>query len=152
MDDLIAAVCKAARKPDVCRRMNEHAVTSGAKYSERRQDASQNTVFVADHFSRKACHTVLLFMPADDLFIVFISHFKISVGRMLDSFCDRFRNRRARGKVHVSNPHRDAVKSVLRGTRRKGRIPFTKGIHCDGILAISVHYTLKIIFHSATLR
>ena len=66
VDDVIAVVFQAAGKADVGRAQNEDLVAARAEDVQRRHNAAQHAVFIADMLRQQALHTILRPLPVDD--------------------------------------------------------------------------------------
>ena len=145
VDDLVAIVVDAHRKADVGGAVEQYAVTGGRKRGQRRDNAAQNTVLVADCFFGQTGHTVADRLPLYDRIVILVRCLKVAEGRVLGSLDDGFRDGGHGGKVHVRDPHGDDVKAVLGQVRGKAG---AETVNSDGVLAVAIHDGCKIVLHS----
>ena len=128
--------------------MEQYAVTGGRKRGQRRDNAAQNTVLVADCFFGQAGHAVAGRLPLYDRIVILVRCLKVAEGRVLGSLDNGFRDGGHGGKVHVRDPHGDDVKAVLGQVRGKACAETVNG---DGVLAVAIHDGCKIVLHSSFL-
>ena len=148
MNDIVPAVLKAECKSYISGRMQQNIVTFGAENSQGRENAAQDAVFIADPFSSEVMNSVPDLVPLYDLFVILFSYVKISISRVRRSPDHRLRYGGTGRKIHISDPHRDYIETLIGGGRRKGGITLSERIYCDRIHSASVHDRCKIIFHS----
>ena len=147
MDNAIARGFDGLSKADVGRTMDQHRVTGLHIGAQRRYDAAQHTVFVADMLKRQALDAITAALPLDNAVEVLGARIKVAKHRVLGTPNDVFLNRRHRGKVHIRHPHRDAVEALVGNVwRHTGDL--APGVNGDGVHAVAVDKRAKIVFHA----
>ena len=147
VDDMVAVILQAACKADVGRAQDEDVVALGAVNVQRRHNAAQHAVFIANVLRKKTLHTVLCPLPVDDSLVIRIRRAEIAEERVPDSFGNGLRNGGDGCKVHVRDPHgkkRNAVLGRVRGEARHGADP----VDSQRVHSMAVINGRKIVMHN----
>ena len=135
-------------KADIGRTMDQHRVTGLHIGAQRRYNAAQHTVFIANMLRRQALNAVTTALPLDNAIEVLGAWIKVAKHRVLSTLNDVLLDRGHRGKVHIRHPHRDAVEALIGHVwRHTGDL--APGVNGDGIHAVAVDKRGKVVFHAA---
>ncbi len=137
VDNVIAIIGQANGKADVGRRVNQNAVSFGAKYIQSRDYSAKNAVFIGDVLTGQTGHPIPLFMPADNGIIILVPRLEIAEMRLLHPGNHGLLNGGQNRKIHVCYPHGDGVKALLGGIGRHIR-HLAKGINRQGVFIPAV--------------
>ncbi len=146
MHHLISIISNASSKPNIRRAVKKYRISRCSKRSQRRNYASENSIFISNTFFRQSGNSVSLHLPVNDRLKIFFSRRKIPVCRMLRTSDDRLRDRRYCWEIHICYPHRDHIKTVLWfGWTWTAA---SQSVYCNRIHIMSVYDRCKIVFHS----
>ena len=145
VDDFKAVVFKAARKADISGAVHEHGVARRGKSRQRRNDAAQYAVFIADMRTGQSLDTVPVFLPADNRVKICVRRRKIAERRMFRARDDRVLDFGQRRKIHVRHPHGDHIKPLFRFVRCETG---AKAVDGNRIHAVALQMRGKIVLHS----
>ena len=134
-------------KTDVGGAMDQHRVAGLHIGAQRRHDAAQHAVFVADMLRRQTLNAVATALPFEDAVEVLGARIKVAKHRVLGTLNDVFLDRGDGGKVHVGHPHGDAVEALVRHVRSHTG-DLAPGVNGDGIHTVAVDKRGKVVFHA----
>ena len=143
---MIPVIFQAHGKSHIGRRMKQHLVSFGTQYIQRAEHATEHAILISDVLCFQSAHSVAIFLPPDDGVKIFLRGAEVAVRRVRGPLCQRFRDGRHGGKIHIRHPHGNDGKTVLRRLRGKSRI-LAQTVHRYGILAAAVHNRCEIVFH-----
>ena len=116
VDDMEAVAPDTVGKAHVGRAVKQHRVPRRREHLQRRDDASEDAVFVGDDVLGQIVHALAL-VPVDNGLVVGVTGREIAEGRVLRPRDDRVLNGAGCREVHVRHPHRDHVEARLRCAR-----------------------------------
>ena len=147
MDNMIAIIIQYPGKSDVCGRMNQNIVSLGTEYVKGTCYTSENSVFITNLFFCKIRNSFTVSVPLNDTVVVFIFYIEISVSRMLCSFNECFCYSWNSCKIHICNPHWNAIETITDMYLIDDTKSVRQIVYCKGIFAFAVNDTCKIVFH-----
>lgn len=137
VDNVIARGLNGLGKADVGRAVDQHRIARLDIRAQRRHDAAQHAVFVADMFRAQTFDAIAAVLPFDDAIEVLSARVKVAKHGMLGALNDVFLDRGYRGKVHVGHPHGNAVEALV-GCVRSHTGDLTPGVNGDGVHTVAV--------------
>ena len=142
VDNVISRIYQTACKADISRRMHQHMISFGTKYSQCTKDTPKHTIFVSDTFFRQTTRTMPRFLPFYNRFKIFLTRIKIPICRMLCPLNNCLRDGRNCLKIHICHPHRNPAEALSHLYIFK-----RNDIYRNRIFSGTVHNCRKIIFH-----
>ena len=146
VNQVVAVVGQGHGEADVGGGMDQHLVAPGADHVQRRDNAPQDAVLIADVLLMKARNAVAGLLPADDALEILLPRGEVAKAGVLRPLDDGLLHRGHHGEVHVRHPHGDGVKAFPGGVRGKARHG-PQGVHGQGILPPPVNDGGKVVGH-----
>ena len=147
MDNTIARGLNGLGKADVGRAVDQHRIARLDIRTQRRHDAAQHAVFVADMFRAQTFDAIAAVLPFDDAIEVLSARVKVAKHGVLGTLNDVFLDRGHRGKIHVGHPHGNAVEALV-GCIRSHTGDLTPGVNGYGVHTVAVDKRAKVVFHA----
>ena len=145
VDDFEAVVGQGVGEADVGGRVDQDLAAVFTKNAQGADDAAQDAVLVADVFRVQGLNAVGPGLPVCDGVVVFLPGRKISIHWVFGPLDHGSRDGRDGLKVHVGDPHGDALKAFSGGHFEYAE--YILGVDGDGILAMAIDYFREIILH-----
>ena len=137
VDNAIARGLDGLGKADVGGAVDQHRIARLDMRAQRRHDAAQHAVFVADMLRRQALDAIAAALPFDDAVEVLGARIEVAKHGVLGALNDVFLDRGHRGKVHIGHPHGNAVEALV-GCVRSHTGDLAPGVNGDGVHAVAI--------------
>ena len=137
VDNAIARGFDRLGKANVGGAVDQHRIARLDIRAQRRHDAAQHAIFVADMLKCQALDAITAALPFDDAVEVLGARIEIAKHGVLGTLNDVLLDRGDRGKIHVGHPHGNAVEALV-GCVRSHTGDLAPGVNGDGVHAVAV--------------
>lgn len=137
VDNTIARGLNGLGKANVGGAVDQHRIARLDIRAQRRHDAAQHAIFVADMFRAQTFDAIAAILPFDDAIEVLSARVKVAKHGVLGTLNDVLLDRGDRGKIHVGHPHGNAVEALV-GCVRSHTGDLAPGVNGDGVHAVAV--------------